>query len=260
VKDAETLRGRPARSVVGVVGGMGPAASAYFCLRLAEAEKAAHDQDHLHVILDSDPSVPDRTAFLLGGSNDPVPALVTIATRLVKAGAELLVMPCNSASPFTDQVAAAVTVPVVDWAGEAARAVTDANPDAIAVGLLATDGTVRSGIYGQRLQSLGASVVLPDERSQRQISAVIYDIKAGSARPPHAVATVLAVVQDLAMHGAGAVLVGCTELSLLLATAEVTPPVPVTDALEAVVRRTITLAGGSVRDESRSDYCVARER
>lgn len=260
MKDAEILRARPARSVVGVVGGMGPAASAYFCLRLAEAEKAAHDQDHLHVILDSDPSVPDRTEFLLGGSNDPVPTLVTIATRLVKAGAGLLVMPCNSASPFTDRVAAAVTVPVMDWAGEAAHTVVDANPDARAVGLLATDGTIRSGIYRQRLQSLGASVVLPDERSQQRISAVIYDIKAGTARLPRAIATVLAVVQDLAAAGAGAVLVGCTELSLLLATAEVHLPVPATDALEAVVRRTITLAGGSVRDECWSDYCVARER
>jgi aspartate racemase len=239
--------GATARRVVGVLGGMGPAAAAYFCLRLVQETAAGRDQDHVHVILDNDPSVPDRTEFLLGRGDDPTPALVTMAQRLEKAGADLLVMACNSASPFTGQVAATVQAPLVDWAGEAATAALSRDQSVSAVGLLATAGTVRSGIYQQRLAAIGGRAVVPSPGGQELVSSAIYDIKAGR---PGSAEPMLEVARELAAEGAAALLVACTELSLLFAGSRADWPVPVTDALEAVARRTITLAGGSVRAES----------
>lgn len=126
VQLAQATHGQQTRSVVGVIGGMGPAAAAYFCLRAAEGEDAGHEEDHLHVVLDDNASVPDRTEFLLGGTRDSVPVLVRKPTRLAKAGAGLLMMARNPASPFTDRVTAGATVPPVD--GEAASAVVGGDP------------------------------------------------------------------------------------------------------------------------------------
>jgi aspartate racemase len=170
----------PGRRVVGVLGGMGPAASAHFCLRLAQTTAARRDQDHLHVILDSDPSVPDRTAFLLGHGDDPVPALITMARRLAAAGADLLVMACNSASPFTAQVAGAVPAEMIDWAGESVGALIAASPPDPVVGLLATEGTAASGVYQRYLKENGATVILPEQPMQALVTAAIYDVKAGA--------------------------------------------------------------------------------
>lgn len=244
VKDS--ARELPARRTVGVLGGMGPAASAHFCLRLAQSTAAARDQDHLHVLLDSDPSVPDRTAFLLGHGEDPAPSLIAMAGRLVLAGADLLVMACNSASPFTAQVAAAVPVAVVDWAAEAARALADEGHRASVAGVLCTEGTARAGVYQRRLQEQGITALFPDEAAQAQVTAAIYAVKAGRPDVAGQRAQVLQAVASLAERGAGCLLIACTELSLLFSDGG-DWPVPAIDAMDAVAARTVTRAGGALR-------------
>src|SRR4029453_14388367 len=114
--------------VLGVMGGMGPAATAEFLRRLIEATPAGRDQDHLHVLVDNDPSVPDRTAALLGQGPDPTPYLVTMAMRLSAAGAEFLVMPCNTASAFAPGLAADIPVPLLRWDAAVAAGVTEHRP------------------------------------------------------------------------------------------------------------------------------------
>jgi aspartate racemase len=228
---------------------MGPAAAAHFCLRLAESTAAVRDQDHLHVLLDSDPSVPDRTAFLLGDGEDPVPALIAMAGRLVRAGADLLVMACNSASPFTTRVAAAVPVAVVDWAAEAARAVAGTAPVPATVGLLGTDGTARAGLYQRRLREHGITAIVPGPDMQAALTAAIYDVKAGLAGMAGRAARragVLEAARSLAARGAGALLIACTELSLLFSEGG-DWPVPAIDALDAVAASTVIQAGGTLR-------------
>jgi aspartate racemase len=238
----------PGRRVVGVLGGMGPAASAHFCLRLAQTTAARRDQDHLHVILDSDPSVPDRTAFLLGHGDDPVPALITMARRLAAAGADLLVMACNSASPFTAQVAGAVPAEMIDWAGESVGALIAASPPDPVVGLLATEGTAASGVYQRYLKENGATVILPEQPMQALVTAAIYDVKAGAPGLAGRRDSVLDAARSLTARGADSLLIACTELSLLFSDSGIEWPAPATDALDAVAVRTVALAGGTLRD------------
>jgi aspartate racemase len=247
---AATPAGPSARRIVGVLGGMGPAASAYFCLRLAQATAARRDQDHLHVILDSDPSVPDRTDFLLGRGQDPVPALITMARRLTAAGADLLVMACNSASPFTAQVAEAVSAEMVDWVGGSVGAIIASRPAQPAVGLLATEGTAASGVYQRHLKEQGATVILPDQAMQAEVTAAIYDVKSGATGLEGRQESVLEVASSLASKGADSLLISCTELSLLFSGTGSDWPVPATDALDAVAARTVALAGGVLRRSS----------
>jgi aspartate racemase len=231
---------------------MGPAASAHFCLRIAQLTAARRDQDHLHVILDSDPSVPDRTDFLLGRGEDPAPALITMASRLVAAGADLLVMACNSASPFTAQVAEAVPVQIIDWAGESVSALLADSSPATAVGLLATEGTAASGVYQRHLMESGATIICPDQAMQAQVTAAIHDVKAAVPGLGKRREAVLQVARGLAAQGAGSLLIACTELSLLFSTADVDWPAPVTDAADAVAAGTVVLAGGVLREQNRT--------
>ena len=237
----------PEPKVIGVLGGMGPAASAFFCLRLAQLTDAARDQDHAHVLLDSDASVPDRTAHLLGEGPDPLPRLTEMARRLAGAGAELLVIACNSASPFTAGVEAAVCVPVVDWVGEAVDAVVRQYPAAHRVAVLATAGSRRAGVYRRRLLEAGRADVWPDDRGQRAVSAAIEAVKAGERNLDVHRAEVAAVAEDCVRQGAGAVVLACTELSLLFAGARPEWSVPTADALDLAAVATLSYAGVRVR-------------
>jgi aspartate racemase len=218
------------RRVIGVLGGMGPAASAEFYARLVRATPATRDQDHLHVIIDSDPSVPDRTAALQGLGPSPVPVLQQMARRLEAAGADLLVMACNTASAFVQEVADAVGVPILRWIDVAvAELARDVAPGA-AVAVLATDGTRASGLYDNALQCNGLAV-FPIGSLQHQVMAVIQARKAGAAVSDLA-PRVDEVITSLRNAGASVTLLACTELS---ETAPVLSSSTV-DAMDMVVR------------------------
>lgn len=234
---------------IGVLGGMGPEASVDFYRRITEHTLASKDQEHLHVIVDSDPSVPDRTAFLQGRGPDPVPVLMDMSRRLRGAGADLLVMACNTAHVFYSDVAASVNVPLVDWIGEASRAVASRHAPGAAIGVLATTGTLGAGLYQDALAASGMTVVLPDEARQEQLMRVIYgpdSVKAGGADRAALMETVRAIAEDLYRNGAAATLLACTELSALFAHRPEWSA-PVYDATDLVAERVVTLAGGTLR-------------
>lgn len=236
------------RRVVGILGGMGPAASAYFCLRLAQSTAAMRDQDHLHVLLDSDASVPDRSAFLLGHGTDPLPALVAMARRLVAAGADLLVMACNSAAPFTPRVRQALGVEFVDWIGEAVSHIVKAYPDVALVGLLATDGTAQAALYQDRLAEAGVATATPAQDVQKLVSQAIDAVKAGTPCLARQRDGVLEAARWLVDEGGASVLlVACTEISLLFSNNEAEWPAPMIDTLDVVAARTVVRAGGQLR-------------
>ena len=102
-----------AKKIIGIIGGMGPLATVDLFEKITLHTKAQQDQDHLRVLIDSNTNIPDRTAALLHGGEDPVPQLIASATSLEKMGAQVLVMPCNTAHNFYDAVAGAVEVPVL---------------------------------------------------------------------------------------------------------------------------------------------------
>lgn len=203
---------QPQKPVLGILGGMGPAASCYLYQMLIDRTPAACDQDHIDVILSSRASTPDRTAFILGrGGADPFPTLLAAAEGLVGAGATVLGIACNTSHYFYDRLAAAVPVPILHMPRLAV-----ARAQALGgrrLGILATDGTVQVGVYQRICEEAGLPCAVPGPAGQRAVMAVIYDqIKQGRRADP---ALWDKAVADLRAQGCDRAVLGCTELSLV---------------------------------------------
>ncbi|MDB5059709.1 MAG: aspartate racemase family [Chloroflexi bacterium] len=238
---------------VGVLGGMGPAATIDFYRRIVDSTYALRDQDHLHVLIDSRPSVPDRTAFLLGCGNDPRPMLIDMAQRLERAGADLLVMACNTANAFIHDIAASVHVPVLHWIDEAVAGTFASEPAIRKVGLLATDGTLASGLYARAFERYGVDVIVPGPSSQRRVMAAIYGptgVKSGYQDLRSARNDVELSGQETIDGGADVVLLACTELSLLFAEQPPRWRLKTIDAAQVVARSIVARAGGRLDDRN----------
>ena len=204
--------------VVGILGGMEPAATADFYAKLISRTPAAVDQQHLRVIIWSDPTVPDRSWALTGEGPDPTPWLRRGAHGLRAAGAGVLVMPCNTAHAFMAGIIGELDIPVVDMIAAVTAYVRSCLPDVGVVGLLATRGTIGAGLYQDRLGAAGVDVLVPEEDIQSAaVDSAIHAVKSG--RCDAAVAERLLVAgEHLVRRGAQAVIAGCTEDPLGLAT------------------------------------------
>lgn len=196
---------------VGVIGGMGPAATCDLMEKIIALTRASRDQEHLHLIADVNTAIPDRTEAILHGGPDPVPEMVKSARRLVSAGAELLVMPCNTAHYFYADIAASVPVPVLHMARETAAALQAAGIET--AGVLATDGTVQSGVYEHALADAGIRAVYPGPAMQRQVMRLIYQGVKARAVPLDDI-PVGDILADLRAQGAQTFLLACTELPI----------------------------------------------
>jgi len=227
---------------IGVIGGVGPAATAEFLSRVVQWTQAATDQDHANLVVLQHSAIPDRTDFLLGHSEeDPGPVLAADARRLRDWGVEAIVVPCNTATAFMRAMSEAVSIPVIDIIDAAAE---DAKARGwSSVGVLATEGTMASGAYARALDHHGVTAIAPSPEAQAAITTLIYrDIKAG--RPPERVLFDRGV-EDVRRQGAEGVILGCTELSVAAATWQSDPLV--LDALDSLAIRTVRLAGCAVR-------------
>jgi aspartate racemase len=205
---------------VGVLGGMGPGATAAFYERLTTMTEARNDQDHLHVVIDSFPQIPDRTDFLLGRGEDPRPAMILGLKRLRTAGCAFAVIPCNTANVFRADLAEAAGLEVVDWIGLATAAATDGGN--ARVGILATSGTLSSGVYQRALEDVGATAISPSLHEQGVIMNAIYGpdgVKAGN-RTGSARNDLGLVAANLVRRGAQSLLLACTELPIVAAEDE----------------------------------------
>ncbi len=196
---------------VGIIGGMGPAATCDLMEKIIALTKASRDQEHLHVIADVNTAIPDRTAAILHEGADPVPEMVKSAKRLQAAGADMLIMPCNTAHYFYDDVAGAVDIPVLHMARETASVLRAAGVRT--AGVLATDGTVQSGVYGDALSAAGVRAVYPGPALQREVMGLIYEGVKARAVPLERF-PVRDILADLREQGAEKVLLACTELPI----------------------------------------------
>lgn len=233
------------RSLVGVIGGVGPLATAYFLDKVIRLTEAERDQEHVDMVVLNHASIPDRTAFVLGWSqDDPGLVMAEDARKLENLGVGFIVIPCNTAHHFTDQVAGAVTTPVVSIIEETVNAVLTRVPDAERIGVLATEGTVAAKVYQRVIEAHGRETVLPSGEAQNRIMRIIYDqVKAGNAVDTEGF---LGVIADMRASGADAVILGCTELSIVHEDMELNDP-RVVDSLDVLARVTIEKAGHIVR-------------
>jgi aspartate racemase len=226
--------------VLGVLGGMGPLASAHFMARLTLLTPAERDQDHIPAILWSDPRVPDRTAARLDGGPDPLPALLRGLRGLETAGAQAIAIPCNTAHGWHAPLQDATALPIlhiVDAAVAALRAV--AVPGAT-VGLLGTAGTLAMRLYQDRLEALGFRCLTPGSAVMASlVTPAIAQVKANRLGVAHPLAA--EAVGVLAGRGATCVVLACTELPLAVAAGPA-PVVPVIDTIDALALAAIRWA------------------
>jgi aspartate racemase len=219
---------------IGVIGGMGPAATADFMARLVAAVGAARDADHPRVFVDCNPQVPDRNDASAGQGAAPGAVLAAMAQGLVAQGAEILAMPCNAAHGWADAIVAATParfVSMIDAAVAAAVA-----QGAKRVGIMAVGATLDARLYQDRLAAAGIASLDCD---RAVVQPLVTAIKAGDTGP--AVGAALAAeAARLAAVGADAVIAACTEIPLALGAADV--PVAFIDATGALVAATLAAA------------------
>lgn len=199
------------KKVIGILGGMGPLATADLFRKMVEHTRAGRDQDHPRILVDCNTNIPDRTAALLHGGTDPVPELTAAARNLERGGAQVIAMPCNTAHGFYDAVQAAVAVPVLHMIRLTAQALTERGVDA--AGLLATDGTIQTGIYQRSFQDTGVTLLTPEAGDQQAVMDLIYrGVKAG--RRDFDASAARRTMENLLERGAQTLILGCTELPL----------------------------------------------
>ena len=224
---------------LGILGGLGPAASVYFYQLITRHTKALCDQDHLDIVLISKASIPDRTDYILGKSGEsPLPAMVQGVEKLAEAGAQLIAIPCNTAHYFYDEIERLSPVPVLNIVRETVSLAKEAGIRKL--GIMATEGTVLSGTYQKICASLGVESVLPEASSLQTLMDIIYkEIK--TAKEPDMEAF-LAVADELYKNGAEAIVLGCTELSLIRGL-EKYPQYRFIDSLHVLAFRAIETCG-----------------
>jgi aspartate racemase len=226
--------------VLGVLGGMGPLASAEFMRQLTLLTPAERDQDHIPAILWSDPRIPDRNAARQGHGPDPLPALVRGIRGLEAAGCEAIAIPCNTAHGWIDGMRAATRLPILHIVEAAAEALRRQGIGPGPIGVMGTAATLAMGLYQDGLRDGGWQVSVPtEEEMARLVSPGIALVKANRVSESHALLAEAARL--LAGRGARAVVLGCTEIPLGIA-AGLALPFPVIDTIEALALAAIRWA------------------
>lgn len=200
------------RKLLGIIGGLGPASSAYFYELITEHTKASRDQDHIDIILSSRATTPDRTDYILGRSSEsPLPAMISDAQSLEKYGASAIVIPCNTAHYFIDEVRRSVSVPMPSIIEETVSYIKKSGFRKAAI--LATEGTIHSGAYQHEFLKQGLGCMTPDDTGKTKLMHLIYDkVKSGIIPEPEELYEVSAPMFDA---GCDCAILGCTELSLI---------------------------------------------
>ena len=222
---------------VGVLGGMGPEATVDFMATVVAMTPVKTDQDHVHMIVDNNPSIPPRQDAILRSGADPGPAMAKMAKGLEAAGADFLVMPCNTAHAFSKAVTGAVDIPLLSIIDVTVAACVDYQT----VGLLTTEGCLRSRVYQEAMQALGRELILPTEDELNGFMELVFRIKQGDKSEPVA-KDMLRIIDALQARGAQAVIAGCTEIPLVIDKSML--DIPLISSTDELARQTIAFARG----------------
>lgn len=225
--------------LVGVLGGMGPEATVDFMSKLISFTPGDDDQDHIRLLVDQNPTVPNRQDALLRGGTSPGPVLADMARGLEAGGCDFLVMPCNTAHAFQDDIKAAVDIPFVSIVD----ATLDAAKDAKCVGIMATTGCIRAAIYQPVLESRGMDYVLPSDAEVDELTQLSFEVKSGN-KSDKIRADMRRLAEALVERGADLIVSGCTEFPLVLAADDLA--VPLLSSTDELVRKTIAIALGHI--------------
>ena len=197
---------------LGVIGGLGPMATALFMKMIIEMTDAGSDQEHIEMVVYNCPQIPDRTKYILGKSTQtPVPKLIELGRKLEEEGAQLIAVPCITANFFYAELTAKIKAPIIDIIAEVCSYLKER--DIHCVGLMATSGTIASGLFQKAFEASGCTLILPEGKDQEDVMYIIYEnVKANR---PVDMNLFGRVSEHLKSAGAEVILLGCTELSVV---------------------------------------------
>ena len=228
---------------IGILGGMGPLATADLFTKIVKMTKADCDNDHIRIYIDNNAQIKDRTAAILHGGPSPLPQLIESVKKLEKMGADCIIMPCNTAHYFLQSLQIQTKVPFLSMIGQAVRVAKKRYPGQKA-GILATTGTLDAGVYSCAFNDEGVDVVLPDEEQRKYLMSIIYDhVKAGIM--PTDPQPFIDVLEEMKSRGAGYFILGCTELPVAVVSLQLKGEF--VDATEELARAAIEYCGYEVK-------------
>lgn len=239
------------KKILGILGGMGPGATAFFFKAVIARTAASIDQEHIRTLIWSDPAIPPRTDAILGTGPSPLPRLLSGVRVLEKGGAGLLVMPCITAHYWADEIRKAARVPFVSLLDETLAFVRKSLPGVRTIGLVASSGTVASGLWAVTFAKAGIGVIAPRPSEQARVMDAISGpggIKSGAAsgRPR---TTIVGMARRLVSRGADAIVAGCTEVPLVLRPDDLA--VPLIEPMDIGARACVRKAGYGLKEELR---------
>ncbi len=223
--------------VAGVLGGMGPASTVDFMAKVIALTPAHKDQDHVRMLVDHNPTVPDRQVALLDDGQDPARVIASMAAGLQKNGADFLVMPCNTAHAYVDAMLDAISIPFVSIIDVTVAACSDFE----SVGLLATAGCLRTSIYQAALSAKNVNAIIPSESELDELMHLISRIKAGE-RDAAIPSKMRRLAEQQVNKGAQAIIAACTEIPLVLDESML--DVPLVSSTDVLAAATVSFARG----------------
>ncbi len=219
---------------------MGPGATLDLFQKIIALTPAQQDQDHLHLIIDNFPQIPDRTSYIVGGGENPLPYLLMSAKRLEQSGVKALCMPCNTAHYFVEAIRDKIAIPFISIIESTVEKIKSDYPDARKIGLMATRGTYEARIYHDVLSAAGLEILPLSEAFKDQIMEVIYTVKAGQLTEKLELFNqCIDLMKDA---GADVLIAGCTEIPLLLP--HIDSPVPFVDPTLALAENIVNFIKG----------------
>ena len=224
------------KKTIGILGGMGPLATADLFRKIVTMTKAGCDNDHIRIYIDDNASIPDRTAAILSGGKDPTPIMADSLKKLEACGADCIIMPCNTAHYFLPRLQAMTEVPFLSMLEATAKTCAKTFPGKTAA-ILATKGTLATGLYEEALKAQGVAYLVPDADEQDALMRVIYEGVKADAAPEAYRADMEGVMQTLAAKGADYFILGCTELPVAADLLGLTQPMidPTTELAKAAI-------------------------
>lgn len=226
---------------VGILGGMGPEATVDLMRRVIQATPARDDADHIRMLVDNNPQVPSRIKALIDKTGpSPAPAMIQMAKSLESQGAELLAMPCNTAHHYHQELADAVQIPFLNITQLAARRIAETLPKLRRIGLLASSALAPIRLYEPAFNSLNVEVIHPADVEQDAMMSLIRAVKAGDAS--NEISALIPAIRYLESQNTEALLIACTELSVISEHAR--SQLPVFDASQILAEEVVARAVG----------------
>ena len=227
----------------GVLGGMGPDATVDFMSKVIALTNSGRDQDHIHMLVDQDPTVPNRQDAIKSGADLVSPHLAQMAQRLESCGADFLVMVCNTAHVFLEDVHAATKIPFISIIDESVGEIDRICEGATKVGIMATDGCLDTNIYQDAIAASGRTALVPDADNRVKLMSMIHAVKAGDQSDAVRFG-MESVARALMDDGAEVLIAGCTEIPIVFDGNDF--DVPVVASTDVLARRTVEFATGII--------------